>query len=139
MIKKVCVDRVHCGYTLDGANCIWSPHRFRSPLHLLALLQLSCRRFSASVSAVLSKYRYPQSWNNADILLRAASTVAANIMLRSVVAAGFPLFSRQMFVNLRVQWAGTLLACIAAIMIPIPVGLNVFGAALRKKSKMLAT
>lgn len=70
-------------------------------------------------------------------MFRAASTVAANIMLRSAIAAGFPLFSRQMFANLRVEWAGTLLACIAAIMIPIPVGLNIFGAALRKKSKIL--
>ena len=71
-------------------------------------------------------------------MLRAASTVAANIMLRSAVAAGFPLFSRQMFANLGVQWAGTLLACLAAIMIPIPVGLKFFGPSLRKKSRMLA-
>ncbi|OBT63067.1 hypothetical protein VE03_07432 [Pseudogymnoascus sp. 23342-1-I1] len=33
----------------------------------------------------------------------AASTVAANIILRSTVAAGFPLFSRQMFENLGVR------------------------------------
>lgn len=40
----------------------------------------------------------------------AASVVAANVMLRSGVAAAFPLFSVQMFENLGVQWAGTLLA-----------------------------
>ena len=79
-----------------------------------------------------------QSLADSDILLRAASVVAANVMLRSAVAAAFPLFSRQMFANLGVQWAGTLLACLAAIMIPIPVGLNYFGPSLRGKSKMLA-
>jgi hypothetical protein len=42
-------------------------------------------------------------------------------MLRSVIAAGFPLFTRQMFANLGIQWAGTLLGCIAAVMIPIPI------------------
>ncbi|KAK4078912.1 hypothetical protein Trihar35433_17 [Trichoderma harzianum] len=64
----------------------------------------------------------------------AASTVAANIMLRSSVAAGFPLFSRQMFQNLGVQWAATLLGCLAAIMIPIPFVFRVYGHRLRKKN-----
>lgn len=67
----------------------------------------------------------------------AASTVAANIMLRSAVAAGFPLFSRQMFENLGVQWAGTLLGCISAVMIPIPLAFKVFGPSLRSKSRTL--
>ncbi|OOF90664.1 hypothetical protein ASPCADRAFT_409919 [Aspergillus carbonarius ITEM 5010] len=61
----------------------------------------------------------------------AASTVAANIILRSSVAAGFPLFSKQMFANLGVQWAGTLLGCLAAIMIPIPLLFRVYGPRLR--------
>ena len=68
----------------------------------------------------------------------AASAVAANIMLRSVIAAGFPLFTRQMFSNLGIQWAGTLLGCIAAIMIPIPIIFWFYGAALRQKSKVMA-
>ncbi|KAL6691312.1 hypothetical protein J3F84DRAFT_169185 [Trichoderma pleuroticola] len=59
-------------------------------------------------------------------------------MLRSSVAAGFPLFSRQMFQNLGVQWASTLLGCLAAIMIPIPFVFRVYGSRLRKKSKMLS-
>ncbi|KAJ5330044.1 hypothetical protein N7452_010434 [Penicillium brevicompactum] len=66
----------------------------------------------------------------------AASAVAANIILRSGVAAGFPLFSRQMFQNMGIQWAGTLLGCLAAIMIPIPIVLRVYGPMLRGKSKM---
>lgn len=68
---------------------------------------------------------------------RAASTVAANIMLRSAVAAGFPLFSTQMFENLGVQWAGTLLACLAAVMAPIPLVFRAYGPTLRGQSKML--
>lgn len=68
--------------------------------------------------------------------LSAASTVAANIIIRSATAAGFPLFSRQMFQNLGVQWAGTLLGCLAAIMIPIPFAFQVYGPWLRSKSKL---
>ncbi|KAJ5219108.1 uncharacterized protein N7498_001207 [Penicillium cinerascens] len=66
----------------------------------------------------------------------AASTVAANIILRSVVASGFPLFSKQMFKNMGVQWAGTLLGCLAAIMIPIPLAFRAYGPWLRSKSKL---
>lgn len=59
-------------------------------------------------------------------------------MLRSTVAAAFPLFSRQMFENLGIQWAGTLLGCLAAIMIPIPLVLKAYGPTLRSKSRILA-
>jgi hypothetical protein len=65
----------------------------------------------------------------------AASAIAANTFLRSFVAAGFPLFSRQMFNNLHIQWAGTLLGCLAAVMVPIPVCFYLFGSKLRAKSK----
>ena len=63
--------------------------------------------------------------------------MAANVMLRSTFAAGFPLFTRQMFQNMGVQWAGTLLGCLAAVMIPIPFTLRVYGPSLRKKSKII--
>ncbi|KAL4946602.1 hypothetical protein BDV06DRAFT_208522 [Aspergillus oleicola] len=66
----------------------------------------------------------------------AASAVAANIILRSSVAAGFPLFSKQMFANLGVQWAGTLLGCFALIMIPIPFVFRRYGPLLRGRNKL---
>ncbi|EKV11002.1 MFS multidrug transporter, putative [Penicillium digitatum PHI26] len=65
----------------------------------------------------------------------AASVFAANTIIRSAVGAAFPLFSKQMFVNLGVQWAATLLGCLALIMIPIPLLFIKWGPALRKKSK----
>ncbi|KAJ5981055.1 hypothetical protein N7481_008353 [Penicillium waksmanii] len=66
----------------------------------------------------------------------AASTIAANTIMRSAIGCTFPLFSRQMMENLGVQWAGTLLGCIAVIMIPIPVIFKVYGPWLRGKSKL---
>ncbi|PYH94452.1 bicyclomycin resistance protein [Aspergillus ellipticus CBS 707.79] len=66
----------------------------------------------------------------------AASTVAANIMLRSTIAAAFPLVSRQMFHNLGVQWAGTLLGCLATVMIPIPLLFRTYGPRLRARSRL---
>ncbi|KAJ6102166.1 hypothetical protein N7486_004593 [Penicillium sp. IBT 16267x] len=66
----------------------------------------------------------------------AASTVAANIIMRSSVAAGFPLFTKQMFENMGIQWACTLLGCLAAVMIPIPLVFRAYGPLLRRKSKL---
>lgn len=41
-----------------------------------------------------------------------------------------------MFNNLEIQWAGTLLGCLAAIMIPIPVVFYLYGHKIRALSKM---
>lgn len=66
----------------------------------------------------------------------AASAVAANIIMRSAMAAGFPLFTKQMFHNLGIQWAGTLLGCLAAVMIPIPFVFRRIGPTLRRRSAL---
>ncbi|KAH8424289.1 MFS transporter [Aspergillus melleus] len=64
----------------------------------------------------------------------AASALAANTFCRSLVAAGFPLFSRQMFAGMGIQWAGTLLGCVAAVLVPIPLVFLLYGRSLRMKS-----
>lgn len=71
----------------------------------------------------------------ADVNFSAASVFAANTIIRSAVGAAFPLFSKQMFNNLGVQWAGTLLGCLALIMVPIPLAFIKWGPSLRKRSK----
>jgi DHA1 family multidrug resistance protein-like MFS transporter len=53
-----------------------------------------------------------------------------------MVGGVFPLFTRQMFNNMGIQWAGTLLGCIAVIMIPIPVLFLIYGPRLRRKSRL---
>ncbi|KAF9883607.1 hypothetical protein FE257_003160 [Aspergillus nanangensis] len=68
-------------------------------------------------------------------LLFAASALAANSILRSLAGAGFPLFATYMFDGLGVNWTGTLLGCVAAIMIPIPLLFYMHGARIRGKSK----
>ncbi|KAJ5587148.1 MFS general substrate transporter [Penicillium hispanicum] len=68
-------------------------------------------------------------------LMFAASAIAANTFCRSMAASSFPLFSRQMFQNMGIQWASTLLGCVAAILVPIPVAFWFFGKRLRMKSR----
>lgn len=72
-------------------------------------------------------------------LMFAASVIAANTFLRSFAAAGFPLFARQMFNGLGIQWAGTLLGCFSAVLVPIPILFYKYGHKLREKSKFAPT
>jgi DHA1 family multidrug resistance protein-like MFS transporter len=57
--------------------------------------------------------------------------------MRSSMAAGFPLFAVQLFHNLGVQWANTLLGCIATILILAPVLLYFYGDKIRAKSRFV--
>ncbi|KAL2265529.1 hypothetical protein VTJ83DRAFT_6629 [Remersonia thermophila] len=67
-------------------------------------------------------------------LMFAASAIAANTFLRSLAGAGFPLFAKYMFDGMGIQWASTLLGCVAAVMVPIPIIFYLYGHKIRAKS-----
>ncbi|KAH2161530.1 hypothetical protein KXW33_003062 [Aspergillus fumigatus] len=69
---------------------------------------------------------------------KSASAVAAHTFLRSVAGGVFPLFATYMFDGLGVEWACTLLGCVGALMIPIPLLLYIYGARIRGKSRLAA-
>ncbi|RVX71964.1 hypothetical protein B0A52_04363 [Exophiala mesophila] len=66
---------------------------------------------------------------------RPASAVAAHTFLRSLFGSIFPLFGFYMYKGMGVQWASTLLGCLAALMIPIPIVLYKYGPVLREKNQ----
>lgn len=72
-------------------------------------------------------------------LMFAASAIAANTFLRSLAGAVFPLFATYMIEGMGVQWAGTLLGCLAVIMVPLPVLFYVKGAKIRERSTFAPT
>jgi len=72
-------------------------------------------------------------------LMFAASAIAGNTLLRSLAGAGFPLFSQYMFNGMGIQWASTLLGCVAAALVPIPVIFYVYGHRIRKRSAYAPT
>ncbi|KAB8074496.1 major facilitator superfamily domain-containing protein [Aspergillus leporis] len=67
---------------------------------------------------------------------KSASAIAAHTLLRSAAGGAFPLFATQMFDGLGVEWACTLLGCVAALLIPIPLLLYLFGARIRARSEL---
>jgi DHA1 family multidrug resistance protein-like MFS transporter len=72
-------------------------------------------------------------------LMFAASAIAANTFLRSLCGAAFPLFARQMFEGMGIEWASTLLGIIAALLVPVPVWFYLKGAKIREKSAFAPT
>ena len=58
---------------------------------------------------------------------------------RSYTGAGFPLFSQYMFKALGVNWAGTLLGCVALCLVPIPICFYIYGERIRRKSAFAPT
>lgn len=64
----------------------------------------------------------------------AASANASLAFVRAAMAASFPLFVTQMFKNLGIQWAGTLLGCLGILALPFPFFFYRFGESLRRRS-----
>lgn len=72
-------------------------------------------------------------------LMFAASAIAGNTFLRSLCGAGFPLFASYMFNGMGIQWASTLLGCVAAVLVPIPVIFYKYGHKIRARSAYAPT
>jgi DHA1 family multidrug resistance protein-like MFS transporter len=68
-------------------------------------------------------------------LMFAASAIAANTFMRSIFGGIFPLFATYMFKGMGIQWAATLLGCVALVLVPMPVVFYVYGKKIRAKSK----
>lgn len=63
-----------------------------------------------------------------------ALAIACNTFMRSIFAAGYPLFSKQLFDNLGIHWGGSVIGFIAVLMLPIPFVFYKFGKSIRSKN-----
>ncbi|KAI5803596.1 major facilitator superfamily domain-containing protein [Peziza echinospora] len=67
----------------------------------------------------------------------AASALAGNSVARSLLGGILPLVGGQMYYKLGPNWAGTLVACLALVLMPIPWCFYRWGKEIRKRSPML--
>lgn len=67
----------------------------------------------------------------------AASALAGNAVLRSIMGATLPLAGPSMYAALGANWAGTLLGLLEAICIPIPFVFYRYGHKIRQKSALI--
>ncbi|KAJ7600529.1 major facilitator superfamily domain-containing protein [Mycena floridula] len=64
-----------------------------------------------------------------------ASAFAANIVIRSLAASAFPLFTNQLYTKLGINWATTLIGIFSIILAPIPFVFYRFGPRIRSNSE----
>ena len=72
-------------------------------------------------------------------LMFSASAIAANTIFRSLFAAACPLFARQMFDAMGINWAASLLGFVSLALVPVPLILLKYGYKIRQKSKLAPT
>jgi hypothetical protein len=63
----------------------------------------------------------------------AASVLAANTVLRSLVCAAFPLFTGHMYEHLGIHWASSVPAFMSLACVPLPFVFWKYGAAIRRR------
>ncbi len=68
----------------------------------------------------------------------AASVLAASTLLRSLLGAGFPLFTGKMYASLGLHWASSVPAFLTLACIPFPFLLYSYGLAIRKRCTFAA-
>lgn len=68
-------------------------------------------------------------------LMFAASAIAGNTFLRSLIGAIFPLFARYMYEGIGINYGQTLIGAIAVVLVPLPFFFHFFGKKIRAKSK----
>ncbi|MCJ1247164.1 hypothetical protein MMC30_004376 [Trapelia coarctata] len=68
----------------------------------------------------------------------AASAIAANTFLRSVLALAFPLFVDPMYSKLGIPWATSVFAFFGVLLIPIPFAFYTYGPKIRSRGKYTA-
>ncbi|TVY32983.1 Efflux pump [Lachnellula subtilissima] len=66
----------------------------------------------------------------------AASALAANSVVRSVIGAVLPLAGQKMYLALGLGWGNSLLAFVAMALLPVPIVLMKWGERLRKKFEL---
>lgn len=69
----------------------------------------------------------------------AASAMAGNAVIRSVLGGVLPLVGKSLYSRLGPNWSGTLLGLLEVIIIPIPVAFYFYGHKIRMKSALISS
>ncbi len=92
--------------------------------------------FGAGNTAV---FIYANNYLTHSYGIYAASAMAGNSVVRSLIGGTLPLAGPAMYESLGPHWAGTLLGLIQVVIIPIPVVFYKYGDRIRKKSVLISS
>lgn len=118
---------------LVPAGELWFAWTCRPPTHPVAAIAAGIP-FGAGNCAV---FIYATNYLAGAYGVFAASAIAGNSVLRSVIGGCLPLAGPAMYARLGPQWAGTLLGCLELLIVPIPFVFYRYGGRIREKSRLI--
>lgn len=160
------MERVQARHPLDCADSLRSVYRLWNYDNLFTVLECKSEdRIERRLGSPATRANARRQYLIDAYLMFAASAIAANTFLRSLAGAGFPLFATyvsladaltqvvrccmsvavltdlltQMIEGMGVEWAGTLLGCVAFALVPLPILFYLRGAKIREKSTFAPT
>ncbi|GME25675.1 putative mfs multidrug transporter protein [Neofusicoccum parvum] len=128
MVSIVCAAAL-----LIPAGELWFAWTSRPPTPYLAAIAAGIP-FGAGNCAV---FIYATNYLAHSYGVFAASAIAGNSVLRSVLGGALPLAGPAMYARLGPQWAGTLLGCLELAIVPIPFVFYRYGHRIRERSRLI--
>lgn len=119
------------GAVLLPISLFWQAWCARSSVHWMAVVAAGA---PFGMSLLLIFYTVLLYFSLAYPTIILASALAANNLLRYIVASVFPLFTVQMYEKLGIDWASSLFGFIAIALMPVPWIFERIGPKLRAKS-----
>jgi hypothetical protein len=107
-----------------GSFCMGKSKHFHRFVSLFATPYLNLTLLPAAANYLIDTYQ----------ALNGASAIAANGLLRYTLGGIFPLVTLQMYHNLGISWATSLLGFISVALMPVPWVLFKFGKMIRARS-----
>ncbi|KAF7180038.1 hypothetical protein CNMCM7691_009204 [Aspergillus felis] len=128
MVSIVCL-----GATLLSVGQLWFSWTSSPHVHFIVPI-LAGVPFGAGNACV---FVYASNYLARSYGLYAASALAGNMVLRSIMGACLPLAGPSLYAALGLDWAGTLLGILEAVCISIPVVFYFYGDRIRRASPMI--
>lgn len=128
MVSVICIAAV-----LAPIGELWFAWTCTPPVHWIWPI-LAGIPFGAGNTAV---FIYASNYLAHSYGIYAASALAGNSIVRSILGGTLPLAGSAMYAKLNPHWAGTLLGLVQVAIIPIPVVFYKYGHKIRKKSVLI--
>ena len=128
MASVICI-----GATLIPIGQLWFAWTCTPPVHWIWSI-LAGIPFGAGNTAV---FIYASNYLAGSYGIYAASAMASNSVVRSLLGGTLPIAAPKMYETLGPHWAGTMLGLLQVAIIPIPVVFYLYGGRIREKSALI--
>ena len=133
-VPEAQVSIVIIGAILIPVGQLWFSWTCLPPVHWIWSLLAGIPLGAGNTAAFI----YATAYLSGSYGIFAASALASNTVIRSLIGGTLPLAGPTMYASLGAHWAGTLLGLLQVVIIPIPVVFYLYGGKIRKRSALIS-